>query len=246
MKRIMTSLAVAAAVAFPAAAQQNHSGHGQPAPQQAPAPPAGQGMHGQMHGNMPGGMGGRMQGKHGQAAVPSDPASQAFAAANARMHKDMAIEFTGNADTDFVRGMIPHHQGAVDVAEIVLKFGKDAEVRKLATDIITAQKTEIAQMQAWLLKNSSAAAGPKAKAVIEAFEEVNAEMHKAMDGGLTGNADVDFITGMIPHHEGAVEMAKVLLRHGGHPELLKLAEDVVRSQSAEIVMMIGWQRRNGG
>jgi uncharacterized protein (DUF305 family) len=57
---------------------------------------------------------------------------------------------------------------------------------------------------------------------------------------------VNFTTGMIPHHEGAVEMAKVLLRYGNDGELRKLAEDVVRSQSAEIVMMLGWLRRNGG
>ncbi len=251
MKRIITGLAFAAVLGAPVIAQQNHSGHGQPAqtqtPVPTPAPLPAQGMPGHpMHGNMPAGMKERMQGMHGQAANAANPASQAFAAANARMHKDMAIRFTGNADADFTRGMIPHHQGAVDMAEIVLKFGKDDEIKKLATDIIAAQKTEIAQMQAWLQKNATAAAGPKAADIIEAYEDINAEMHKEMGIALTGNADVDFISGMIPHHEGAVEMAKVLLRYGNDAELRKLAEDVVRSQSAEIVMMIGWLRRNGG
>jgi uncharacterized protein (DUF305 family) len=160
------------------------------------------------------------------------------------MHRDMAIKFTGNADADFARGMIPHHQGAIDMAEIVLKFGKDDEVRKLATEIIAAQKTEIAQMQAWLQKNGNTPAGPKAREAIEAYEEINVAMHKDIE--LTGKPDVDFMAGMIPHHEGAVEMAKVLLRYGNDAELRKLAEDVVRNQSAEIIMMIGWLRRNGG
>jgi uncharacterized protein (DUF305 family) len=199
-----------------------------------------------MHGNMPAGMKEKMQGRHGQATAPSDAASQAFAAANARMHKAMAIKFTGNADVDFARCMIPHHQGAIDMAEIVLKFGKDEEVRKLATEIIAAQKTEIVQMQAWLQKNGNTPAGPKAREVIEAYEEINAAMHKDMDIEVTVKPDVNFTTGMIPHHEGAVEMAKVLLRYGNDGELRKLAEDVVRSQSAEIVMMLGWLRRNGG
>ncbi|MFN5999476.1 MAG: DUF305 domain-containing protein [Paracoccaceae bacterium] len=81
------------------------------------------------------------------------PASMAFMEANDRMHQGMAIEFTGNADVDFIRGMIPHHQGAVEMAKIVLEHGKDPEVRKLAEAVIAAQEAEIAWMQDWLAKN---------------------------------------------------------------------------------------------
>ncbi|THD82787.1 DUF305 domain-containing protein [Aliigemmobacter aestuarii] len=77
----------------------------------------------------------------------------AFMEANAKMHEDMAIEFTGNADVDFIKGMIPHHEGAVDMARIVLEHGADPEVRKLAEAIIAAQESEIAWMKEWLAKN---------------------------------------------------------------------------------------------
>ncbi len=86
-------------------------------------------------------------------AMDDSPSSKAFAEANARMHKDMAVPLTGNADVDFVQGMIPHHQGAIDMAKIVLEHGKDPEIRKLAEEVIAAQEGEIAMMKAWLTKN---------------------------------------------------------------------------------------------
>jgi uncharacterized protein (DUF305 family) len=79
-----------------------------------------------------------------------DPASKALSEANARMHGAMNLPLTGNADADFVRGMIPHHQGAVDMAKIVLQYGKDPETRKLAQSIIASQEKEIAMMRDWL------------------------------------------------------------------------------------------------
>ncbi|WP_275540482.1 DUF305 domain-containing protein [Rhizobium tubonense] len=81
------------------------------------------------------------------------PSSQAFATANAKMHKDMAINYSGNADADFVRGMIPHHEGAIDMAKVELQYGKDPELRKLAGMIVKAQEAEIKEMNAWLKKH---------------------------------------------------------------------------------------------
>ena len=82
------------------------------------------------------------------------PSSQAFKAANQKMHETMATSFTGDADVDFVKGMIPHHQGAIDMAKVELQYGKDPEIRKLAEGIIKAQEAEIAGMTAWLAKHA--------------------------------------------------------------------------------------------
>jgi uncharacterized protein (DUF305 family) len=83
---------------------------------------------------------------------PLDPVEGAFDAINRRMHRDMAVVPGSNPDMAFAKGMIAHHIAAVDMARVVLSFGKDPEIRKLAEAIIKAQEPEIAFLQQWLLK----------------------------------------------------------------------------------------------
>ena len=153
MKKVVVALAaaglvLASAVAYAQMHQMPNSGQ-----MQGPMSP------GMMHGPMmPHGM---MRGDttqpHGPYAAEqsgdTSPSSLAFRGINAKMHSAMNIALTGNADADFVRGMIPHHEGAIDMAKTVLAFGTDPEVRKLAEEIIRAQQSEIALMQEWLKKN---------------------------------------------------------------------------------------------
>jgi len=73
------------------------------------------------------------------------------------MHMAMgAVERSGDADVDFVKLMVPHHQGAIDMAKVQLLHGKDPEMRRLAQEIITDQQLEIELMQRWLKSHASA------------------------------------------------------------------------------------------
>ena len=141
---------------------------GAPSPQAQPAQPGasaapmkGEGMGGMMGGDHMPKMMKMMQEMHGmmmgggmamQPKGDNGPSSLAFNGITAKMHQDMAITFTGNADIDFVKGMIPHHQAAVDMARTELAFGKDHDVKKVAEGVIKAQEAEIAWLKEWLKK----------------------------------------------------------------------------------------------
>jgi uncharacterized protein (DUF305 family) len=87
-------------------------------------------------------------------AHAQDSDAKAFKAADMGMMKNMeTAPYTGNADVDFRTHMTPHHEGAIAMAEVALKYSKDADTKRLAQNIIAAQEREVVAMQAWLKKH---------------------------------------------------------------------------------------------
>ena len=166
-------------------------------------------------------------------------ADKAYGAAMDKMMKDINKPATGKPDFDFVTGMIPHHQGAVAMAKVEKQFGKYPDMLKLADAVIASQTSEIALMKGWL--KTKPLSGQKI--LVDAKSASKMAMDKMMGDMMTsktGKADIDFARGMIPHHQGAIDMAKVDLKFGTDGDVKKLATDVVSAQESEIAVMQQW------
>lgn len=147
MTRSISTALLLLALAAPAAAQpshQGHGGHGAPA-----AAPKGQTGAGAMTTESMQGMLNTMMPAPGDAASTKD-----FKSADMKMMHDMVVPYTGNPDVDFRTKMIPHHQGAIDMAKVALAHAKDETTKTLAAQIIKDQEREIAEMREWLSKNA--------------------------------------------------------------------------------------------
>jgi uncharacterized protein (DUF305 family) len=171
--------------------------------------------------------------------------------------EDKAI---GNAaDAAFVADMIPHHEGAVVMAEMAQDQAESPELQAMADEIISAQEAEIAEMEtiAEDLPDPEGGAteeGGSMEMGMGGGDHSDHSGHMGMDASEMGmdmdpaqladaaDFDLAFVKMMIPHHEGAIEMAEDLLAEGQNAELQSMALSIIESQSAEIEQMKAWQK----
>lgn len=157
------------------------------------------------------------------------------------MSKMNNMKMTGDFDLDFANMMIIHHQAAIDMSEVEISKGTDAKMKTMAQNIVSAQNSEIDQLQHFI-NNYKMPEGKKMNE--EMHNELGKTMKAMMDEmnnvKMTGNSDKDFVMLMIPHHESAVKMAKDELSHGKQNEVKKMAQKMINDQTKEINDFNAW------
>lgn len=147
----------------------------------------------------------------------------------------------GMTDRAFVDMMIPHHQGAIDMANVVLERGTRPELRAFAESIVASQGDEIALMRSWQEEWPDEASGMSGDHAMAGMDDMMMGGMSAEDLAKADDVDLAFVEAMIPHHEGAVVMARQVLTSTKRPEVRELAEAIIATQQAEIAKMRAWR-----
>jgi uncharacterized protein (DUF305 family) len=218
-----------------------------------------------------------------------------YQAVHRKMMRAMRKPFTGDPEVDYRTHMIPHHQGAMDMSRVALRYARDPWTRQIAQAILIAQQQEIAQFQNELARRGAAVpSGGRPRYIITAstypdpekareeemsgsreelvgktwapgsgeplqgqlqprmigeavngsatqeFRAAKAKMMKNMKKPFTGDPDVDFRTHMIPHHQGAIDMSRVALRHARNEWTRQSAQAIITAQEREVYRFRTW------
>lgn len=170
-----------------------------------------------------------------------------------KMMSGMAIKPTGNIDHDFVAMMVPHHQGAIDMAQAELVYGHNQKLQRISQEIVVEQLQEIAAMRlaigepttpTWVTNAPDAVAPSATRANSKTEAPYLAQNVVAMNTMMTnmavkptGDVDYDFVAMMVPHHQGAIDMAQAELRFGYNQQLKTIAQEIIVDQEQEITLM---------
>lgn len=153
-------------------------------------------------------------------------------------------------DLRFIDAMVPHHRGAIAMANEALQKSKRPEIKSLAQNIIKAQSREENQLmrqwrQAWYPDVSSKPVtwhSQMGHSMMMDAEQVNQMMMYQDLGAADNQFDLRFLNAMIAHHEGAVTMAADALEKSKRPEIKQLANEIITSQQTEINQMQRWRQ----
>lgn len=151
----------------------------------------------------------------------------------------MLMEDGKYSDKRFIDAMVPHHQGAVEMAEVALKKAEHKETKQLAENIVSTQKAEIEELKQTKQDEFGTSHIP-----------MDMDMGQMQGMGMMADPrsladkepfDRAFIDNMIPHHRSAIRMANVALEEGNNPRIERLAGEIVRAQEREISQMQTWR-----
>ncbi len=176
--------------------------------------------------------------QHAQDSTQTE-SSKIIGAMHAPMHAHKPSS-TKSVEIDFLSDMIPHHQGAIDSATLLLQKLKSGKTAMLAQKIIKAQESEIAEFKE-LIANKSITTTKISSKEYKGFAEKNAKamammMHR-MAFKESGNIERDFLVAMIAHHQGAVDASTIALEYTKDEKVLQIAQKIIEDQQNEISTM---------
>ncbi len=181
------------------------------------------------------GGGGHRQMDHGQ----MDHGSMGMGSGG--MAKEMVMKNGRYSDKAFIDVMVPHHQGAIAMAEVALKNAEHGEIIQLSRNIISSQQAEIEELKSIKQEEFGTSNVP-----MEMSQEQMRGMGMMMDPQQLANQkpfDEAFIDAMIPHHQSAIEMAQVALENSDNPKIKELAQNIISAQKREIEQMTQWRQQ---
>ena len=176
--------------------------------------------------------------QHAQDSTQTE-SSKIIGAMHAPMHAHKPSS-TKSVEIDFLSDMIPHHQGAIDSATLLLQKLKSGKTATLAQNIIKAQESEIAEFKE-LIANKSITTTKISSKEYKGFAEKNAKamammMHK-MAFKESGNIERDFLAAMIAHHQGAIDASTIALEYTKDEKVLQIAQKIIEDQQNEMSTM---------
>jgi len=169
--------------------------------------------------NMPEPMG------NGAQAMPSGPFSQA----EMQMHERMMAATGANASETWVRKMIEHHRGAVEMSQVLINGGGDPGFVEMARTGAQKQQREIGELEQMLAGGITGGSGEA-----NPYRPVEQSMNQQMMAATGANLSETWARKMIAHHQGAVDMSDVLIRQGGNPQVVAMARRTAEDQRREI------------
>lgn len=179
-----------------------------------------------------------------------DPGSMAYHAemdaATKKMEQAMAaVEMTMDPDVDFARMMIPHHQGSIDMSNIVLKYATHDELKEMAKKILQNDSESQARLQAFLDAHGEPrpTAGPEFK---QKMEQAMMKMNQTMQAyNMSDDPDYDYAMMMTFHHQGAIDMSKIELEYGKEQAMLDEAKTITMKQNQDIIDLAKFRNEHG-
>ena len=156
------------------------------------------------------------------------------------MAREMVMENGKYSDKAFIDAMVPHHQGAVEMAEVALKHAEHERIKQLSRNIISTQQAEIEELKAIKQEEFGTSEVPMEMSAHEM------QMMGMTDPEALANKDPfdrAFIDAMIPHHQSAIAMANVALEESENSQIREIAEEIVSAQEREISQMQRWRER---